>query len=48
MKLVGVDGAYLQVQGSVTVELEMSGHIFSQELIAKCSDIRRNSWIKFP
>ena len=33
MKLVGVDGACLQVQGSVTVELEMSGHIFSQELI---------------
>ena len=30
MKLVGVDGACLQVQGSVTVELEMSGHIFSQ------------------
>ena len=33
MKLVGVDGACLQVQGLVTVEFTMSGHIFSQELI---------------
>jgi len=33
VKLVGVDGAPLQVQGSVTVELEMSGQTFAQELI---------------
>jgi len=33
VKLVGVDGAPLQVQGSVTVELEMSGQIFAQKLI---------------
>ena len=32
MKLVGVDGSCLQVQGLVTVEFTMSG-IFSQELI---------------
>ena len=33
VNLVGVDGTPLQVQGSVTVELEMSGQIFVQELI---------------
>ena len=33
LRLVGVDGAPLQIQGSVTVELEISGKIFKQELI---------------
>jgi len=33
IKLVGVDGVPLQVKGSVTVELEMPGRTFCQELI---------------
>ena len=33
LRLVGVDGAPLQIQGSVTVDLEISGKIFKQELI---------------
>ena len=33
LRLVGVDGAPLQIQGSVTIELEISGKTFKQELI---------------
>ena len=33
LRLVGVDGAPLQIQGSVTIELETSGKTFEQELI---------------
>jgi len=33
LRLVGVDGTPLQIQGSVTINLDVSGLVFQQELI---------------